>query len=74
MTESAAPQKSPKKPRTDLNAELARFRGMPNMSGIADKLEEAMEDENTSKEQLKSVRKRLRKMYNGILTVLGESR
>lgn len=60
--------------KVDFAAEVARLRAMPAMVGVADRLEEAMSDEVAAKDQLRTVRKRLRKMHSGILTVLGENR
>lgn len=63
-----------KAPKVDFASEVTRLRAIPNMSGVADKLAEAVADESAMREQLKGTRRRLRKMYSGILTVLGESK
>lgn len=73
-TMSDATPATPKAPKVDFTAEIARLRAMPSMTGVADRLEEAVGDVTSKNDELKAVRRRLRKMYSGILTVLGESK
>jgi len=74
MPDTTPAPATPKRAKVDYASEVSRFRALPNMFGVADKLAEAVADEQAVKEQLRSTRRRMRKMYAGILTVIGEGK